>query len=860
MLPPNMEKHIRRWISSAPTENTLFVLFLSSILGYGIFFAFYLLTNFDLVNLVRDVNFDDSFYYFQIAKNFAEGKFSTFDHGITRTNGYHPLWMLLITPFYWLFDKEAALFGIKAFEIMLVAGAVVLVTLAARLARLLWVLLFAVLPTLYSNVTLIKGTEAAAALFMLGLLFFTLSLFAREPPRWKWPLAITVFFLPWVRLEYVAISITATAALCLLECLQRKESLATTPLNTLIASIRSLNSAIPFAGACVGILTYFAYNGTVFGGIVPVSGATKVLWSRWLQEENGYSFLQNFQDMLLSPHVGSSELLVALEASAYTFVVGWFVRRSRSREDYRLLSFLIGIFSLGIGHLAHFMYAVLLMHPQVLIYPSWYYVPAYLMMTLIVPVRCFVAVYFIRRFVAPQSSRVAGIASWAVVCGVGAIFISNNDELFQPYRFVDSRRDDLSLERHSWNMHALLGLQVMNDLLPERSIIGSGDAGVIGYFSRFPVVELGGLVNSYDYFHKAKGTPWNHVGLLESIYKDFGITHFSNFMRLEQNLGTLLYEGSPFNGGELAFKTAESPWTPPGEGDLPSRRFWKRMKPHFDYLSESDDIGAVVDGRLGQAFARNCTSDEMAVWSLGGKESAQISFFYTTQIGLCVSSILLPRNPVRPVRIHRTTRSDQFMELTEDGRMTLSPNFDIHRTQNSFIGIHPTAAAANYLQFDDRLYVGERFLGHFEEGFDDWRTEGDAVTNHRDHEYEQLPVSGNAGPGFLTTYHFDSRDSATGTARSPEFTGTDDQWLIFLIAGGMRDGVGVRLLADATEVKVWGGRDTEHFELIIHPLVDIAGKRLQLEIFDHETGSWGHVMLDHVLLVHPWKRRDEWNG
>lgn len=341
-------------------------------------------------------------------------------------------------------------------------------------------------------------------------------------------------------------------------------------LNALIASIRSLNSAIPFAGACAGILTYFAYNGTVFGGIVPVSGATKVLWSRLWQEENEYSSLQNFQDMLLSPHLGSSELLVAIEVSAYTFVVGWFVRRSRSREDHRLLSFLIGISSLGIGHLAQFMYAVLLMHPQVVAYTSWYYVPTYLMMTLIVPVRCFVAVYFICRFVAPQLPRVAGITSWVIVCGVGAILISNNDELFQPYRFVDSRRDDLSLERYSWNMSTLLGLQVMNDLLRERSIISSGDAGVIGYFSRFPVVELGGLVNSYDYFHKAKGTPWKHIGLLESIYRAFGITHFSNFMRREENLGTRLYESSPFSGDESALKIMESPWAPPGEGDPPA--------------------------------------------------------------------------------------------------------------------------------------------------------------------------------------------------------------------------------------------------------------------------------------------------
>ena len=152
--------------------------------------------------------------------------------------------------------QQAALFWIKVFESILVAGAI---ALAARWARLLWILLFAVLPTLYSNGTLIKGTEAAAALFMLRSRFFTLSLFAREPSRWKWSLAITVFLLPPVRLEYVAISVTATAALCLLECSERKESLAATSLNRLVASTRSLNSAIPFAGACAGILTYSAY-------------------------------------------------------------------------------------------------------------------------------------------------------------------------------------------------------------------------------------------------------------------------------------------------------------------------------------------------------------------------------------------------------------------------------------------------------------------------------------------------------------------------------------------------------------------------------------------------------------------------
>ena len=166
-----------------------------------------MLNRFDIVNLIRDVSEDDAFYYFQIARNLAEGKFSTFDGCITRTNGYHPLWLFLITPFYWVFDKETALFGIKAFEIMLVAGGVALVTAAARLARMPWYLMFAALPMLYQHRALIAGMEAAAALFMLGLFILTSCLFARSPVRWKWPLAAVAFALPWVRLEYIAISL-----------------------------------------------------------------------------------------------------------------------------------------------------------------------------------------------------------------------------------------------------------------------------------------------------------------------------------------------------------------------------------------------------------------------------------------------------------------------------------------------------------------------------------------------------------------------------------------------------------------------------------------------------------------------------
>ena len=102
----------------------MFVLVVVGILAYRAGSAWYVLARFDLVNLICDQNEEDAFYYFQITRNLAEGKFSTFDGGITCINGYHPLRLFLVTPFYWVFDKEAALVAIKAFGIMLVAGGV----------------------------------------------------------------------------------------------------------------------------------------------------------------------------------------------------------------------------------------------------------------------------------------------------------------------------------------------------------------------------------------------------------------------------------------------------------------------------------------------------------------------------------------------------------------------------------------------------------------------------------------------------------------------------------------------------------------------------------------------------------------
>ena len=638
-------------LSSPPpfVRNALFALFIGGILAYGAGFAWHMLARFDLVALLL-VNADDAFYYFQIAWHMARGEFSTFDGGITRTNGYHPLWLLLITPFYWVFDKAAALFAIKVFEIMLVAGGVSLIAAAARLARLPWILLFAALPMLYRQDGLILGTEAAAGLFMLGLFFFAITLFAQNPARWRWPLATVAFALPWMRLEYAAISLAATAALLLIEWSWRDRPAP----GARERSLPTLKAVGPFLAAGAGLLAYFGYNGIVFGGIVPVSAVAKQVHSHFQWEkEGGYDLARNVHDFL-QVHAFDNELWLVLEVFIYVLLVWWFAHRSRSREGWLLLAFLVGLFGLAAGHLAKFVQSILTVH---LTWGSyiWYFVPVYLMEAILIPARCFVAIWLIRHFIGPRLPRASGTSSPGIVI-VGAAFLYATTHFTAPFRLVDRLNVETS---HNWNSATLMGTMVMNRVLPEGSVVGSWDSGMIGYFSHFPVVNLDGLVNSYDYVNFAReygfSSTTNDSDPINAArswpfavaMRILGITHFTNVKFATRNQDTLLFEGPPccFDVELDKFRQFElwsaRPLETSSGGSNRPERFWERMEHHFRH--QEDGIGLLVDGRLAQAFSRNCATDMFASWTWGRQGDEILPQPWThTRTGLCVSAMVIP--------------------------------------------------------------------------------------------------------------------------------------------------------------------------------------------------------------------------
>ena len=105
---------------------------------------------------------DDAFYYFNIARHLAAGHGATFD-GLAPTNGFHPLWLLLLTPVF-------ALTG------ALQAGSWVGVHLALSLCALLDVASGTLLWRLLRRLRSPRGAHWAAAIWFLSPVTVLLSL------------------------------------------------------------------------------------------------------------------------------------------------------------------------------------------------------------------------------------------------------------------------------------------------------------------------------------------------------------------------------------------------------------------------------------------------------------------------------------------------------------------------------------------------------------------------------------------------------------------------------------------------------------------------------------------------------------
>lgn len=225
---------------------------------------------------------DDGFYYFQVARNLAAGHGFTFD-GLNPTNGFHPLWLFLITPLF-LFAQLDLLLPLRLLFILsalLSAGSAILLFRILRRFTSDWVAAFVgvlgiAVPRLH-DLSMHTGTEAGLNAFCILLFWVLLVSFvpdkdaARSLRRVLW-LSLAGALAVLARLDNAFL--VGIGGLWLWLRLWQ-------PAHKVRGSVWAwrLRVGVAFAGPLAAILlVYVAWNLLAFGTATPISGQVKLWW------------------------------------------------------------------------------------------------------------------------------------------------------------------------------------------------------------------------------------------------------------------------------------------------------------------------------------------------------------------------------------------------------------------------------------------------------------------------------------------------------------------------------------------------------------------------------------------------------
>jgi hypothetical protein len=210
---------------------------------------------------------DDFFYYVQVARNFALHGVSTFD-GVHLTNGYHPLWMLVLALLWKVFGMGGMLRAATvvpfaaALDAVEFSLAMAIATFAFRILRQACSLAVAcclqMLLMIFCLILLRMGVEVGLTLAILfGLLWFRLRPGFTWSGRGSFLCGLIAGMLVLSRLD----SILLVALLLLLDVLSKGRR----------------RSGVWFCAGMWPVAVYAAVNVWIFHTLLPVSGTAKQL-------------------------------------------------------------------------------------------------------------------------------------------------------------------------------------------------------------------------------------------------------------------------------------------------------------------------------------------------------------------------------------------------------------------------------------------------------------------------------------------------------------------------------------------------------------------------------------------------------
>ena len=128
-----------------------------------------------------------------------------------------------------------------------------------------------------------------------------------------------------------------------------------------------------------------------------------------------------------------------------------------------------------------------------------------------------------------------------------------------------------------------------------------------------------------------------------------------------------------------------------------------------------------------------------------------------------------------------------------------------------------------------------------------WTIEGDAFGNGTAEGTlsNQMEVIGYEGSRLANSYH--GGDNSKGIMVSPEFK-IKRNYINFLIGGGMHNETYIELVVDGkSEYKTSSIEESETLHWVTWNVKKFKGKKAFIRIVDERSGSWGHILIDHIV-------------
>lgn len=447
-----------------------------------------------------EATFDDGYYYLQIARNLAGGEGSSFD-GLSPTNGYHPLWLLILAPIMRLApDGTTALTFANLLQAALAAGAAALVFRIARLAlgRLAGVFATVLWIDLTYRLSL-SGLEYAV--HSVCLLLTILVYLVRHGGRQAANTADSVLL----------------GLCCTLTVLARLDAVLLAPLLALVVFSRGgLRRLIAFAApVVVACGAYAVVNLIYFGHLSPISAAVKRDWSETLltadpiYASHGWLLakaLNVARPLFELFSAGDSRALGLGVAGGLIWLVATFVaaRGSAGATSVHTFGFfrprwiaLWVTFSLLQNLICGLFYH------ESMSYRPWYFV----CQPWLGAVLAATAVEWLLRARTGQKASFVFRRGVSIACSMLCLMVVAHT--VRGLIIWNSGREPTAFrEAAAWAASNL----------PADATIGSWNAGTLGYWSERRVVNLDGLVNSWEFFERGRDD-------LCSYWTETGITH-----------------------------------------------------------------------------------------------------------------------------------------------------------------------------------------------------------------------------------------------------------------------------------------------------------------------------------------------